>query len=218
MSELSFAVDGASPVAFAVSPQIALSLRVTNARPERPVESVLLRCQVQIDASARSYGPEETRGLRDLFGSGATWGRSMTRLSWTHTAVVVPPFTHEANVDVIVPCTFDMCVATAKYFRALLEGGAPIILLFGGTIFRRDDGGALQAAPISWSTEARFTIPGRVWRDAVAHHYAGIMPLPLRQDVFDRLDRYRRENSLPTWEQVIDRLLPGASRAGGGPS
>ena len=127
----------------------------------------------------------------------------------------MPPFTHEATVDVVVPCTFDMCVSTAKYFRALLEGGAPVVLLFGGTIFRRDAAGLLQAAPVPWSAEARYTVPGRVWRDAVDHHYAGVMPLPLRHDVFDRLDRYRRENSLPTWDHVIDRLLP---RSGGGPS
>jgi len=53
MNDLIFRIEGASPVAFAVSPQIALAVRVVNARPEQPVHSALLRCQIQIDAAAR---------------------------------------------------------------------------------------------------------------------------------------------------------------------
>jgi hypothetical protein len=208
MPDLSFRIEGASPVAFAVSPQIALAVRVVNSRPEHPVQSALLRCQIQIDAAARSYEPDESEALRDLFGEGTVRGRAQTRLAWVQTAVVVPPFTNDAAFDVHVPCTFDMCIATAKYFRALLEGGAPVVMLFSGTVFHRDAEGALRTSPVPWSTEARFTVPGQVWRDAIADHYAGITPVPLRRDLFDRLDRYRRDNALPTWDHAIERLLP----------
>lgn len=208
MPDLSFRIEAASPVAFAVSPQIALAVRVVNGDPEQPVRSALLRCQVQIDATARAYEPRESEALRDLFGEGAIRGRALTRLAWTQAAVAVPPFTHDASVEVHLPCTFDMCVATAKYFRALLEGGAPVVMLFSGTVFRRDRDGALTASPVPWSAEARFTIPGQVWRDAIEDHYAGLTPLPIRRDLFERLDRFRRDEQLPTWDHVIERLLP----------
>jgi hypothetical protein len=212
MPDLTFTVEGASPVAHALSPQIALAVRVANSDPTRPVQSALLRCQIQIDAAARSYAPRESEALRDLFGEGSVRGRAMRRLAWTQAAVVVPPFTHDATFDVHAPCTFDMCIATAKYFRALLEGGAPVALLFSGTVFHREGDGELRTAPVPWSTEARYTIPGQVWRDAIEDHYAGITPVPLRRDLFDRLDRYRRDNALPTWDHVIDRLLPPVDR------
>jgi hypothetical protein len=208
MADLTFRIESASPVPFAVSPQIALSVRVVNGRPNLAVDSALLRYQIQIDAPARSYDTNEYEALRDLFGEGAVRGRAVRRLSWTHAAVVVPPFTHEATFDVHAPCTFDMCVSTTKYFRALFEGGAPVILLFSGTVFHRDEQGALRASPVPWSTEARFTIPARVWHDAVHDHYAGVTPLPVRHDLFERLERYRRDHALPSWDHVIDRLLP----------
>ena len=37
--------------------------------------------------------------------------------------------------------------------------------------------------------------------------------LCLRKDVFDRLDRYRRDNGLPTWERALERLLASAEEA-----
>jgi hypothetical protein len=208
MPELSFRIEGASPVSFTVSPQIALAVRVVNARPEQPVQSALLRCQIQIDASARSYDLREAEGMRDLFGEGPLRGRALTRLSWAQTSVVVPSFMHDTPIEVHVPCTFDMCVSTAKYFFALLEGGAPVVLLFSGTVFHWDGEGSLRATPIPWSSEARFTVPGQVWRDAIEDHYAGITPVPVRRDLFERLDKYRRDHGLPTWDHVMEHLLP----------
>ena len=208
MPNLTFQIEAASPVAFAVSPQIALSVRVVNSRPEFAVESLLLRYQIQIDAAARSYDTRESEALRELFGDGAVRARAVKRLTWTQAAAVVPPFTHEARFEVHAPCTFDMSISTSKYFRAIFEGGAPIAILFSGTVFHRDTQGALQAAPVPWSTEARFTIPAQAWRDAVDEHYAGVTPLPVRRDLFERLERYRREHALPTWDHVIEMLLP----------
>jgi hypothetical protein len=208
MPDLNFRIEGAAPVPLAVSPQIALAVRVTNGRPEQTVHSALLRCQVQVDAAARLYEPRETDAMSDLFGAGATWNRAGKRLAWAQVTSVVPSFEREAAFELHVPCTFDVAVATAKYFRALVEGGAPVVVLFSGTVFHRDRGGALRASPIPWSAEARYTIPARVWHDALEGHYAGLAPVAVRRDLFERLDRYRRENSLPSWDAVIDRLLP----------
>jgi hypothetical protein len=209
MPDLTFLIEGATPVAFAVSPQIALAVRVVNAQPEEAVHSALLRCQIQIDATARRYDARESDSMSDLFGDASTFGRAVKRLMWAQATAVVPPFTHEGAFEVHVPCTFDMCISTAKYFRALVEGGAPVVVLFTGTVFHRDAVGALRASPVPWSAEARFTIPAHVWHDALDDHYAGIAPVPVRRDLFERLDRYRRENGLPSWDAVIDRLLPG---------
>jgi len=44
-------------------------------------------------------------------------------------------------------------------------------------------------------------------QDALELHHADRQLLGLQRDVFERLVRYRRERSLPSWEHVIERLL-----------
>jgi hypothetical protein len=72
------------------------------------------------------------------------------------------------------------------------------------------DGDALQVAPISWSKEARFRLPVAAWRRLMEVYYPNLAWLQLRQDVFDRLYRYKVRHGIPTWEQVVERFLSAA--------
>ena len=92
MPDLSFHVERAEVVPFAVAPQIAIKLRLTNADPEETIHTVALRCQIQIEVTRRPYAAEEQEGLRDLFGEPERWGQTLRTLLWTHTSTVVPPF------------------------------------------------------------------------------------------------------------------------------
>ena len=47
---------------------------------------------------------------------------------------MVPSFTGSVEVDVPVPCTYDLEIAATSYFHALDEGEIPLVLLFSGTL------------------------------------------------------------------------------------
>ena len=44
------------------------------------------------------------------------------------------------------------------------------------------------------------------------HYYPNSAWLCLRKDVFDRIDRYRVEHGLATWERAMERLLASAEK------
>jgi Family of unknown function (DUF6084) len=207
MPDLNFKVEGAQAVPYGASPLLAFNLRVTNAGPEPAIHTVVLRTQIQIDVTRRHYAPDEQAKLRDLFGEPDRWAKTLRSLLWTHANVVVPGFAKETVVEMQVPCTFDFNVAATKYFHGLSDGDLPLNFLFSGTVFYADDNEHLQVAPISWEKEAKFKLPLKTWKDLIDQYYPNSAWLYLRRDVFDRLYQYKVRHGIPTWEQVIERVL-----------
>jgi hypothetical protein len=206
--DLRIEVEGAEVTPFAMVPLLTFRLRVTNAFPDEIIHNVVLRCQIQIEATRRQYGADEEARLRDLFGEPERWGQTLRAMLWTHASVVVPPFTGEVVAEVPVACTYDFNVAATKYFYALETGEIPLDFLFSGSVFYQDGEGALQVAPISWSLEARYRLPVQTWRQLMDTYYPNIAFVELRRDVFDRLYRYKMRHGIPTWEQAVERILP----------
>jgi Family of unknown function (DUF6084) len=207
MPDLNFKVEGAQAVPYGASPLLAFNLRVTNAGPEPAIHTVVLRAQIQIDVTRRHYTPEEQAKLQDLFGEPDRWAKTLRSLLWTHANVVVPGFAKETVLEMQVPCTFDFNVAATKYFHGLSDGDLPLNFLFSGTVFYADDNEHLQVAPISWEKEAKFRLPLKTWKDLIDQYYPNSAWLYLRRDVFDRLYQYKVRHGIPTWEQVIERVL-----------
>ena len=94
-----------------------------------------------------------------------------------------------------------------KYFYALEAGEVPLTLLFSGTVFYAVNG-VLQIAQIPWDKEAAYRLPVQVWQTMMEHYYPNSAWLTLRRDVFDRLYQYKMQHGLPTWEHVVEALLP----------
>jgi Family of unknown function (DUF6084) len=207
MPDLSFHVERAECVPFAVVPQLAIKLRLTNADQEETIHTVALRCQIQIEVTRRQYTPEEQEGLRDLFGEPERWGQTLRTLLWTHTSTVVPPFVGTTEVGLPVPCTFDFNVATTKYFAGLSEGDMPLLLQFSGTVFYARGDGSLQVMLIPWDKEVRFKLPLKVWKELMDTYYPNSAWLCLRRDVFEQLHRYKVERGIPTWEETLEGVL-----------
>jgi uncharacterized protein DUF6084 len=207
--DLSFQVDGVEVTPYAVAPLLTFRLRATNASPDEAIHNVVLRCQIQIESTRRNYDPEEEQRLRDLFGEPQRWGQTLRAMLWTHANVVIPPFAGETVIDLPVTCSYDFNLAVTKFFYALEQGEIPLNFLFSGTVFYQD-GEALQVAPISWSKEARFRLPVATWRHLMETYYPNLAWLQLRQDVFDRLYRYKVRHGIPTWEQLMERILSAA--------
>jgi hypothetical protein len=206
--ELKFQIEGAEAVPYSAVPLITLKLRVTNHPLEQPIHTLALRCQVQIDPARRRYTPEEQELLLDLFGDPDRWGKTVRPLLWMNSSMSIPGFSGNTGVDLQLPCTFDFNVATTKYFHALGSGEIPLSILFSGTVFYSDDTGLLQASQVPWDCEARYRLPVRVWKQMMDEHYPNSAWLSLRRDAFERLYRYKVRHGIPTFERVLEKLVP----------
>jgi hypothetical protein len=205
--DLNFQVEDAEVVAYAAAPLLSFKLRVTNADADEPIQTIALRCQIQIEATRRRYNEREQERLLDLYGEPERWGQTLRTTLWTHASAIVTPFQGSTLVELPVPCTFDFNVAATKYFAGLEDGEVPLLLLFSGTIFYEAEGGALQISQISWAKEAKYRLPVRVWQEMMEHYYPNSAWLSLRRDVFDRLAQYKMRRGIPTWEQTLESLL-----------
>jgi hypothetical protein len=211
MPDLSFQVEGAEAVPYSAAPLLAFKLRITSADAAEVIQSVALRCQIQIEATHRKYGEHEQKKLLDLFGAPERWSRTLRAMLWTHANVTVAKFKGSTVVDLPVPCTFDFNVAATKYFAALEEGDVPLNLMFSGTIFYEQVGAGLQIEQISWDRETKFRLPVRVWKEMMDIYYPNSAWLCLHRDVFEKLSQYKMDRGIPTWEQALESLLNAES-------
>jgi hypothetical protein len=218
MPELNIQVENVSVVPYAAAPTLACKLRVTNQPAAELIHTIVLRCQIQLEVTRRTYTPEEKKRMQDIFGEPDRWSRTLRNLLWTHASVVVPEFRDTTLVDLLVPCTFDFNVAATKYFAGLDAGDVPLILMFSGTVFYAEADGFLQVSPISWQMEAKFRLPVKVWRDMMEAYYPNSAWLCLRRDVFDRLNQYKTEHGIPTWEALIESLISASGVSPSKPS
>ena len=191
---------------------LSFKLKMRNANIDEKIQSIGLRCQIQIETTRRKYSATEQAQLYELFGEPERWGRTLRAMLWTHTSAMVPPFQGETTIDLPVPCTFDFNIAATKYFAGLEEGAVPLNLMFSGTVFFESQDGGLQIEQISWDKEAQFKLPVSVWREMMDHYYPNTAWLCLRRDVFERLSRYKMEHAIPTWDQALENLIPGVPK------
>jgi hypothetical protein len=210
--DLNFTVEGAEPLRFAASPHIVFKLRVKNDSPFA-VHTVILRCQINIDASRRRYSTDEQSRLTDLFGQPSQWAETLRGLLWTNTSTVLPAFQTDLAADLPVPCTFDFNIAATKYFEGLQAGDVPISFYFNGTIFYSAESGALQVAQISWEKEASYRMPISVWKQMMDLHYPNVAWLCLQRHAFDRLYEFKVRNGIPTFEEAVFQTLEGEMKA-----
>jgi hypothetical protein len=213
LAELTFSVSDVAALPYAAMPTIGVRLHLKNAHPARPVHTVSLNCQVQIETLGRAYTAAEESKLLDLFGERERWARTMKPMLWTNAVVKVPGFTDETTVELALPCSMDFDVAANKYFYGLDQGWIQVAVMFSGTVFYAGEDGAMQVAQVPWDREVRFKIPVEVWQQAVEQHYPGQVWTRLSKETFDRLYRYRVARGIPTWESMIEKLLDGAELA-----
>ena len=208
MPDLRIQIPESRVVPFAAVPTIAFQLQIENAEANEVIHTIALRCQLQIETTRRGYTPEEQTRMNDLFGNPERWGQTLRNLLWMHISLVVPHFEGaKTTVDMHVPCTFDFNVASTKYFDGLNSGDIPLLMLFSGTVFYASEENALQVAPISWELEARHKLPVQIWREMMSVYYPNTVWLNLHRDAFERLNRFKSEHGIPTWEQAIEQAL-----------
>ena len=211
MPDLKFRVQSAEPVSYAAAPLLSLKLHVENTNTSETIHSVVLRAQIQIDASHRRYADAEKTLLSDLFGEPERWSRTLRPLLWTHASTVIPSFTGSTAAELQVPCSFDFNVAATKYFHALEAGEIPLQLLFSGSVFYASESSRLQVAPISWDKEARFQLPVGIWRAMMDEYYPNSAWIALPRGLFERWHEFRVSNGIPTLDAALEQLLKTAT-------
>jgi hypothetical protein len=136
MFDLVFDCVDCKPDRYGASPALVFKLRIAETTGTA-LHSIGLRCQLRIEPQRRHYSAEESQGLKDLFGGPERYGETLHPMQLAMIAVNVQGFSGSTEVDVTVPCTYDLEVATGRYFDALREGDVPLVLLFSGTVFYR---------------------------------------------------------------------------------
>jgi hypothetical protein len=198
---------------YAAAPTLMCRVRVVNTSGVG-VHVLALRCQIRIEPQRRRYSTEEEEHLLELFGETPQWGDSLKPFLWTHTSAVVQGFVGNTELELPIECTYDFELTAAKYLHALRDGDVPLIFLFSGTAFTQA-GEGFTAQPLSWSLEASYPMPVRVWREMMDLYFPNSGWVRVHRDTLDALQRFKATRALPTWEQAFETLLKEAGEDGG---
>lgn len=210
MAEFQFHCLGVHPELYAAAPTLVFRLRITE-QTGVPVQAIMLRCQIRIQPALRRYSQVEQALLGDLFGEPTRWHETLKPLQFAFISLVVPRFQHAIEVDLPVPCTYDLEVASAKYCSFLETGEVPLLLLFSGTAFLEAPTG-FTVEQLSWEGETAYRLPVAVWRALMDHYFPGSGWIRLSRETIAALQRYKADQALPTWEATIQQLLTLAER------
>jgi hypothetical protein len=196
--------------AFAVTPTLAFTIRVTETGGTA-VHALALRCQIRIEPQRRRYTVDEAERLADLFGETTRWDQTMRPMQLATVSTLVAGFAGATEIDLPVPCSYDLEIASARYFSALDNGSISLLLLFSGTAFL-DGGGGLAVQHLPWSAESRYRMPVSVWRTMVERDFPDSAWLRCSRSTVDALGRFKSARALPTWDATIQALLTGSGR------
>jgi hypothetical protein len=210
MAELTFDCIGASPDRYAVVPSMTLRLRISETTGQR-IDAIALRCQIRIEPARRRYTDAEAERLNDLFGETQRWSETLRPLQFTTVPVMVPGFTGSTELDLPVPFTYDLDIASTRYFGGLEDGEVPLLLLFSGTVFGQADG-RLSVQQVPWSKEASYRLPLSTWRAAIDAHFPGSAWIKMSRETFDQLQQFKTRRALPSWDATVLDLLNRAAQ------
>jgi Family of unknown function (DUF6084) len=221
MAELAFGCTGAHSERYAATPTLTFSLQITEATGV-PVHAIALRCQIRIEPHRRRYSADEARRLNDLFGDPSRWAETAKPIQLATVTAMVPGFTSLTEIELPVPVTYDLEVASARFLQGLDDGTVPLLLLFSGTVFLAN-GQSFSVELIPWSSETSYRMPVSVWQDVVRDHFPGSAWLKCSRETLDALSVYKSKHALPTWDATLSALLaaaspPAAPVAGQGPA
>jgi hypothetical protein len=212
MAELTFGCLGASAPRYTATPTLAFNLAITESTGVR-VHAIALRCQIRIEPHRRRYTAEEARRLHDLFGDPSRWADTVKPIQLATIATMVPSFSALTEIELSVPCTYDLEVASARYLYALDDGTIPLLMLFSGTVFLAGgDGEGFSVELVPWSSETSFGLPVSVWHEVVETHFPGAAWLRCTRETIDALAEFKASHALPTWDATLNALLD-ATRA-----
>jgi len=208
LAELSFDCTDVQPQPYGAGPTLVFRLKVAEMNAV-PIHAMALRCQIRIEPQRRRYSGEEPELLSALFGDPSRWGETLKPIQFTSVSTVVSTFTGSTEVELQVPCSYDLDVTAGQYFHSLRDGVVPFDLMFSGTVFGKGDNG-FWVEQVPWHLSARYQMPVSVWWELIDTYFPGMSWLKLERSTVDELQRYKARNALPSWDAVLGTLLEGA--------
>jgi hypothetical protein len=209
MSELIFECVDVVPDRYAAAPTLVFRLQLSETTGET-INAIALRCQLRIEPQRRRYSRAEEERLSDLFGEAPRWGETLKPFQFGYVTQMVPAFSGRAEIDLPVPFTYDLEVASTKYFHSLEDGEIPLLLLFSGSVFAKGETG-LAVEQVPWHKEASYRLPVRVWRELMDLYFPNSAWIRMRRDTVDALQRFKSERVLTTWDETMEVLLEQAN-------
>ncbi len=213
-AEPEFKVVSAEPVARSVEPALSFKGTITDAS-QRPVYLIALTAIVVVEPGKRSYAPGERERLMELFGGPERWASTTGAFRWAATSAMVHGFTGEGEFELVVPVSYDLEIASAKYFGALDEGGTvPLRFHFNGSILYERGDGRVQTTPVPWDRSERFEMPMEAW--TTAHRRAPPLRnwVPLHSETVSRIEDLKAKMGAPTFDDAVTRIIDRAEQGG----
>jgi Family of unknown function (DUF6084) len=211
LPDVDFEVVDARYERHAAAPTMVFSCSLAE-RSGTAIYTIALNCQLNLEPARRSYDDETRARLVELFGEPQRWGATTHSFMWAKQSVLVPSFSGNTTFEMPIPCTYDLEVAAAKYFDSLSDGEVPMLFLMSGSIFYRENGGALRVVQVPWDKQARFSLPVATWKEMIEHHYPNWAWVRLDRDTLDALQRFKARQGLPTFDESVAELLRGRER------
>lgn len=188
MPELRFEVKGAV-LANEPTPLVIAQLSISNSSAEETIESIRLRCQIQVEPARRRYSLAERPRFEALFGPAEQWVNAFRPLPCGNVEQLVPAFVSTTVTRLALP--HELPLTVQHYVAALQEGDVPLLLLFTGTIFYQTEN-RVQIAPIPWDCEARYRMPLETWRQFAAATVPDAVSTAAHRAISEFVERSRR--------------------------
>jgi hypothetical protein len=211
VTPLAFEVVGAAAERQSAAPALRFTIGV-RAADAAPIDALALNVQIRVEPQWRRYDPVAAERLHELFGPPSEWGRTLRSLVWTQATALVPAFTEAARFDVLVPVTYDLEVAAARYADALDDGELPLRFVFNGTIFRHAASG-FSGTMVPWDCEATTRLPVATWRAALAAHFGDTAWLRIDRATLALLERERGRAGAASWDALLRGWLENEAPA-----
>lgn len=204
--EPQFTVLDVESVRHAATPTLRFHLHVTDPAG-RGVHAIALSTQVQIQPAKRTYDAGTRARLVELFGAPERWAATTHPFQWARIEALVPGFTGATSFAVEVPCTYDLEVASAKYFHGLRDGAVPLTFHFSGMVLYQGEEDRLQVMPVPWSCHAEWRMPIAAWRKAMDEQYPGGGWVRLAPETLDRLAAAKAAGGHRSFDDAVSALL-----------
>ena len=205
MAEFSIECLEAVPERHGAAPTLLFRLRITELTGQR-IHAIAMRCQMRFEPARRAYSDAEATLLLDVFGDRSRWSDTLKPMQFALASVMVPSFDGSVDVEVAVPVSYDLEVATGKYLHALTGAPVPMVMMFSGTVFGRSDQG-FWVEQVPWHLETRYGLPVEAWRDLMDAYFPQSGWLRLHRETLDLLLRYKSAKGLATWDDVMTELV-----------
>jgi hypothetical protein len=201
-----FTVLDVESVEFAATPTLRFHLHVADPAG-RAVHAIALSTQIQIQPAKRTYEPETQARMVELFGPPQRWAATTHPFQWARIEALVPGFTGATSFAVEVPCSYDLEVASTKYFHGVRDGLVPLTFHFSGMVLYRGEHDHLQVVPVPWSCHAEWRMPVDAWRSAMDAQYPGGRWIRLAPETLDRLAARKAARGQHSFDACVADLL-----------